>query len=114
MMKILSSELLPLMDELDFSREEQFDTDEMNDECFYWIFLENFEDDIIEKTGATIDTVLYSKYFHACTLVRLFEAAGGFDAGMEQQCDDILGEITERAEEEVDWPLLQEWHYSQS
>jgi hypothetical protein len=45
---------------------------------------------------------LYNEYFWFRRFANLWQAEHGFDAGIEQQANDVLG----RAEGEVDWNLI--------
>ncbi|MBQ8133884.1 MAG: hypothetical protein IJ192_05720 [Clostridia bacterium] len=106
-MNILIDNLDNICSQLDYHFKNEYPNSELNKAFNYWVVLENFETEIQSLANETIDTILYSKYYWSCRFVEMYELMVGFDAGMEQQRDNIVEEISERLMDTVDWELLQ-------
>ena len=94
---------------LNYVFKEKYPDNPLNNFYNYWHFLNEGEEELIETQNASLETILYSKYYWFSRLTDRFHEIYGFDAGIDQQQSMIIEEMDQRLDH-VDWDFVETLH----
>jgi hypothetical protein len=92
---------------LDASTIITIENEELSRLLHYFLFLKQFLSDIVDHSGYTHVDVLYSQYYWFVHFKHHHFLTFGYDAGMDQQADLLLEDLTYELGEDIDWDLLE-------
>lgn len=106
-MEIIKNNIEEMMKEMNYVyKEDRYPDDQLNSLYNYYIFLNEYEDKIIGTKKASLEIILYSKYYWFSRLVDRCHEIYGSDVGTDQQQYMMLEEIDHRVED-VDWEFVE-------
>lgn len=109
-MEIIKSNIEEMMKEMDYVYEDEFSEvlldDQLKSLFNYFLFLEKYEEKIIETKKISLEIILYSKYYWFSRFLDRYHEVYGPNAGLEQQQFQMLEEIEHRAEQ-ADWEFVE-------
>lgn len=74
----------------------------------YYLFLQQFVQDIITHSSFTHEEILYSQYYWFVHFKKLYFSKVGYDGGMDQQAYLLMEKLSTELEGNVDWHLIEE------
>ena len=99
-----------IMMESNYIFKEKYPDNPLNSFYNYWYFLNEYEEELIETQNASLEAILYSKYYWFSRLTDRFYEVYGFDAGIDQQQSMIIDEMDQRLDH-VDWDFVETLHH---
>ena len=105
-MKIITNGIDKLMTAVGYQSKTECSDKRANLLFNYWCFFEENEQDIQRLANASLEIVLYSKYYWCTRYKQRFNALYGTNAGLDQQQFKIIEEISQRIAN-VNWALIQ-------
>jgi hypothetical protein len=72
--------------------------------CF--LFLKQYEQDIVDHSSFTYEVVLYSQYYWFVYFKNHYVLIYGYDGGLEDQANLLVENLTNELAGEVNWELL--------
>ncbi|WP_043932636.1 hypothetical protein [Bacillus sp. EB01] len=92
---------------LDLSAIITVDDKEIEKVLHYFLFLQEYKDEIVAGSSFTNEQVLYSQYYWFVYFKNHYFANYGYDGGMDQKAFQLIEELTYKLDGELDWNLLE-------
>ena len=105
-MKVIKDNIEELLDKIEYTYKEEFDDKQTNTFLNYWMFFHEKEKEIKDLMKASLETILYSKYYWCTQFKKRYNELYGRDVGIEQQQYKIMEEMAQRILI-IDWNLIE-------
>lgn len=105
-MEIIKSNIEEMMKEMNYVYEEEYSDNWLNNIYNYCQFMDKYENKIIVEEKASLEIILYSKYYWFSRFVDRYREIYGVNGGIEQEQFKIVEEIDHRVED-VDWEFVE-------
>ena len=98
-----------LLDKINYTYTIKYSDNQLNNYFNYWYFFDTQEVVVQELTSASIEKILYSKYYWSSRYIDKFNKLYGEDKSVEQQRYKILEDMDQRLGK-IDWNFVQRIH----
>ena len=110
LMEIIKDNIENVLIASNYVFKEKYPDNPLNSFYNYWNFLNEYEEELIDAQNASLESILYSKYYWFSRLTDRFHEIYGFDAGIDQQQSMIIDEMDQRLDH-VDWDFVEILHH---
>ena len=93
---------------LDESNLFHIDDEDLSSVLRYYLFLQQFPQDIITHFPVTHEEILYSQYYWFVHFKNQYFLKVGYDGGIDQQAHRLLENLCNGLDGEVDWEFIEE------